>query len=291
MFLPKLFDLLGAKLLVFINKCLLVCVQQGITVLEHFSELQLAHALNQRINTISCLLEYVSFKPGQVIFNALRSVEADFLDRLQELFPPDRGRSTAAVGVRFAWYDKTHVVIENAEEPFPPCFFQLEECKRPIAPKLQLTPDPVITETAALLGFVVEPYSQLRLRTAKVAGMRPGYFAVLVRFAVNFRVRFAEFADVSSEVGKLADLDDIKQTFSVFGLVYIIIRNIKSGDMELLLVRADFFEQLREVLTTGGFKLPATPTKSRLTNPSRPRSSRSRKLLRILPNTVTEKTV
>ncbi len=38
-------------------------------------------------------------------------------------------------------------------------------------------------------------------------------------------------------------------------------------------------------------KCSPTPTKSRLTNPSRPRSSRSRKLLRILPNTVTEKTV
>lgn len=141
-------------------------------MLEHFAELQLAHALDQRINAISCLLEYVSFKPGQVVFNALRSVQADFLYTLQELFPPHRRRSTAAVGVGLTGNDEPHVVIENAEEPFPPCFFQLEECKRPIAPKLQLTPDPVITETAAFLGFVVESDTQLRLRTAEVAAMR-----------------------------------------------------------------------------------------------------------------------
>ena len=109
---------------------------------------------------------------------------------------------------------------------------------------------------AALLGFVVESDTKLRLRTAEIAAMRTVYLAVLV----YFRVRFAELAYVPPGVCELADLDDIKQTFSVFGLVYIIIRNIKSGDMELLFVRGDFFEQLREALATGGFKLPATLT-------------------------------
>ena len=72
--------------------------------------------------------------------------------------------------------------------------------------------------------------------------MRAVYLAGLVGLAVYFRVRFAELAYVPPGVRELADLDDIKQTFSVFGLVYIIIRNIKSGNMELLLVRGDFFE-------------------------------------------------
>ncbi len=229
-------------------------------MLQHFPELRQTNALNVCINAISRLVEQVPFKPGQVVLNALWSVQADFLHALQELLPPHRGRSTAAVCVGLARNNKPHIVVEHAEEPFPPALFEFEESKRTFPPELQLTSYPVIAQTAALLRLIVEPYAQFTFRTAEIAGMCAGTVSVLIGFNVNLRVRLRELADVPSSIRELADLDDIEKPLAVFLLVDIVIGNVKSGDVELLLVRGDLLEQLREALAAGGLELAAALT-------------------------------
>lgn len=48
---------------------------------EHFSELLEANALNVCVYAVACLIEQIALKLREVVFNALRSVQADFLDR------------------------------------------------------------------------------------------------------------------------------------------------------------------------------------------------------------------